>query len=154
MKGLKKGLDNLQRHLINLAAFGQTTVVAFNKFHNDSAEEIAVVRDFCERKGVRFALCEAFEKGGAGAVELANVVVDAVENSPSGRLLFTYEDDDPIDQKLEKVAMGIYGAQRSFVWRKGAKNAQANRRNCSRKTACVHCQNTIFVLGRSKRLMA
>jgi formate--tetrahydrofolate ligase len=110
MKGLKKGLDNLQRHLINLAAFGQTTVVAFNKFHNDSAEEIAVVRDFCERKGVRFALCEAFEKGGAGAVELANVVVDAVENSPSGRLLFTYEDDDPIDQKLEKVAMGIYGA--------------------------------------------
>ena len=88
MEGLKKGLDNLNKHLDNLAAFGQTVVVAFNKYDFDREEEIDVVRQYCNRKGVRFAVNEAFYKGGEGGIELAEAVVDAIENEPSKELRF------------------------------------------------------------------
>ncbi len=111
MEGLKKGLENLEKHLDNLAAFGQTVVVAFNKYDFDREEEIDVVRQYCNGKGVRFAVNEAFYKGGEGGVELAEMVVDAIENDPSKELQFTYDDRDTIDEKIEKIAVNIYGAR-------------------------------------------
>ena len=111
MEGLKKGLENLEKHLDNLAAFGQTVLVAFNKYDFDREEEIDVVRQYCNGKGVRFAVNEAFYKGGEGGVELAEMVVDAIENDPSKELQFTYDDRDTIDEKIEKIAVNIYGAR-------------------------------------------
>ena len=111
MEGLKKGLENLEKHLDNLAAFGQTVLVAFNKYDFDREEEIDVVRQYCNGKGVRFAVNEAFYKGGEGGVELAEMVVDAIENDPSKELRFTYDDEDTIDEKIEKIAVNIYGAR-------------------------------------------
>ncbi len=111
MEGLKKGLENLNKHLDNLAAFGQTVVVAFNKYDFDREEEIDVVRQYCNRKGVRFAVNEAFYKGGEGGIELAEAVVDAIENEPSKELRFTYDDEDTIEQKIEKIALNVYGAR-------------------------------------------
>ena len=111
VEGLKKGLDNLQRHIVNLNAFGQKVIVAFNRFHFDTEEEIEIVRQFCEKKNVHFAVNEGFEKGGEGAMDLAKAVVDVVENQPSGKLQFTYDEMDTVEQKLEKIAMGIYGAR-------------------------------------------
>ena len=110
MDGLTKGLENLQRHLVNLAAFGQTTIVALNRYHFDTEEEIEAIREFCRKKNVRFAVNNAFAKGGDGAIDIAQAVVDAVENEPSKPLQFTYEDNDTIEQKVEKIALGIYGA--------------------------------------------
>ncbi len=109
--GLINGLQNLEKHLDNLAAFGQTVVVAFNKYDFDREQEIDVVRQYCDRKGVRFAVNEAFYKGGEGAVELAEMVVDAIDNEPSHELKFTYDDADTIDKKIEKIAVNIYGAR-------------------------------------------
>ncbi len=109
--GLTKGLENLKKHLENLASFGQTVLVAFNKYAFDTDEEIAVVRDFCKANNVYFAVNEAFVKGGEGAVDLANAVVDAIENNPSKPLNFTYADEDSIEEKIEKVAINIYGAR-------------------------------------------
>ena len=111
MDGLSHGLENLEKHLENLAAFGQTVVVAFNRFPTDTEKEIEHVRDFCKKRGVRFALNEGFTKGGEGAIELAKAVIDAVENEPSKPLKFTYEDNDSIETKLEKIALSIYGAR-------------------------------------------
>lgn len=110
-EGLIGGLQNLEKHLDNLAMFGQTVVVAFNKYDFDREEEIDLVRQYCNRKGVRFAVNEAFYKGGEGAVELAEMVVDAIENEPSHELKFTYDDEDTIDKKIEKIAVNIYGAR-------------------------------------------
>ncbi len=110
-EGLTGGLQNLEKHLDNLAMFGQTVVVAFNKYDFDREEEIDLVRQYCNRKGVRFAVNEAFYKGGEGAVELAEMVVDAIENEPSHELKFTYDDEDVIDKKIEKIAVNIYGAR-------------------------------------------
>lgn len=108
--GLKKGLENLAKHLDNLAAFGQTVVVAFNKYAFDTPDEMDMVAEFCRNRGVRFALNEAFTDGGAGAVDLARTVVEAVENEPSLPLKFTYADEEDIRTKIEKIALGVYGA--------------------------------------------
>lgn len=111
MKGLIKGLENLKKHIENISTFGQTVVVAFNKYHYDTGEEIQTVRDFCKARGVRFAINDSFTKGGDGAVELAKIVVDAIENNPSKGLKFTYYDEDTIEKKVEKIATTIYGAK-------------------------------------------
>ncbi|NLD24014.1 MAG: formate--tetrahydrofolate ligase, partial [Bacteroidales bacterium] len=111
VEGLKNGLDNLRKHLDNLASFGQSVVVAFNKYATDTKEEIDAISDFCEERGVLFAVNESFEKGGEGAVELAHKVVEAIEKRPSGDLKFTYSDNDSIETKISKVAINIYGAR-------------------------------------------
>ncbi|HTN68823.1 MAG TPA: formate--tetrahydrofolate ligase [Dysgonamonadaceae bacterium] len=109
--GLTKGLDNLKKHLENLAAFGQTVLVAFNKYATDTQEEIGIVRDFCKKQNVYFAVNEAFAKGGEGAVDLAKEVVKAIDENPSKPLSFTYADEDTIEEKVEKIALNIYGAR-------------------------------------------
>ncbi len=109
--GLRKGLGNLEKHLINLAAFGQSVIVAFNKYAFDTPSEIETIRKFCEEKGVSFAVNEAFTDGGNGAVELANAVVEAIENKPSADLQFTYKLEDSIETKINKIATTIYGAR-------------------------------------------
>lgn len=111
INGLIKGLANLEKHLANLAAFGQSVVVAFNKYAFDTPSEIETIRKFCEERGVSFAVNEAFTDGGNGAVDLANAVVEAIENKPSGDLKFTYQLEDSIETKINKIATTIYGAR-------------------------------------------
>lgn len=110
MDALREGLKNLQRHLDNLARFGQTVVVAFNQFPTDTAEELDAVRRYCNEQGVRFALVTAFANGGAGAEELAREVLQAIEQQPSKPLQFTYADEDSIEEKIRKIATTLYGA--------------------------------------------
>lgn len=110
MEGLYKGLANLEKHLRNLQSFGQTVVVAFNRYANDSDEEIEFVRSHCKSIGIGFAVNNAFVEGGAGAVELANLVVNTIENKPSQPLHFAYEEKDSIEEKIRKVACDQYGA--------------------------------------------
>lgn len=108
--GLKKGLANLDKHINNLQVFGQTVVVAFNRYANDSEEEINIVRQHCKELGVGFAVNNAFVEGGKGAEELANLVVDTIGNHPSAPLYPTYSNNDSIETKITKVACRIYGA--------------------------------------------
>ena len=110
MEGLKEGFHNLDKHVRNLRSFGQTIVVAFNKFASDTEEEIELLRKHCEQLGVGFAINNAFSKGGEGAVDLANLVVETIEKQPSTPLKFTYEVGDSVEKKIEKIATGIYGA--------------------------------------------
>ncbi|MCL1943723.1 MAG: formate--tetrahydrofolate ligase [Candidatus Azobacteroides sp.] len=109
-EGLKNGLGNLKKHLRNLRNFSQSVVVAFNKYETDSEEEILAVRDFCVSEKVFFAVNTAYSEGGKGAVNLAEIVVKAIEENPSGPVMFTYQDEDSIPLKIEKVAKSIYGA--------------------------------------------
>lgn len=109
-EGLTKGLANLDKHIENLRSFGQTVVVAFNRYANDTAEEIDLVRQHCAAQGIGFAVNNAFVEGGNGAVELANLVVDTIENQPSEPLRLAYNDDDTVEEKISKVACNLYGA--------------------------------------------
>lgn len=110
LEGVRKGLSNLDRHVHNLHNFGQTVVVAFNKFATDTDEEIDLVRQHCEKLGCGFAVNSAFAEGGKGAEELARLVVETIEKNPSKPLKFAYESTDTVQQKVEKVAKNIYGA--------------------------------------------
>ena len=110
MEGLVKGCENLDRHIRNMQSFGQSVVVAFNRYATDTDEELALVRKHCEGIGVGFAINNAFLEGGTGATELAQVVIDTIEQNPSKPLTFTYDDTDDIKTKIEKVAKKIYGA--------------------------------------------
>jgi len=109
-EGVKAGFANMDKHIENLRKFGQTVIVCFNKFASDTDDEIEMVREHCAELGVGFALNNAFCEGGAGAVDLANLVVETIETQPSGKLNFMYSDYLPLMSKIEAVATKIYGA--------------------------------------------
>ena len=110
IEGLKNGFANLDKHIENMKSFGQQVIVTFNRFATDTDEEIALVAEHCEEKGVGFAMNNVFAEGGEGVTELARLVVDTIENHPSAPLQYTYDLNDPIRTKVQKVAQKIYGA--------------------------------------------
>ena len=137
-EGVRKGFANLDRHIRNLQSFGQTVIVCFNKYASDTIEEIEMVKQHCAEMGVPFALNNAWAEGGEGAVDLANLVVETIDNNPSGPLRFTYEDSQSIQEKIKAVATKIYGA--SHVTFSGAarkKIADAEKMGISDFPVCI-----------------
>lgn len=109
-EGLRKGLANLDKHIKNIQSFGQTVAVVFNRYAGDVVEEIDIVKNYCAEIGVGFAENDAYAEGSKGAVDLANLVVETIEKHPSEPLKLVYDDEDSIEEKVEKVAKNIYGA--------------------------------------------
>ncbi|MFO7998355.1 MAG: formate--tetrahydrofolate ligase [Bacteroidales bacterium] len=108
-EAVSKGLENLEKHIENIRHFNLSPVVAINKFVTDSDEEIEVVRARCEELGVKVAVCEAWEKGGEGAMELARLVHEAAEKCTT---CFTplYDFNWDVEKKLHTIATKLYGA--------------------------------------------
>ncbi len=111
IEGLKNGLQNLDKHIENIRRFGQNVIVTFNKFASDTDEEIALVAEHCREIGVGFCMNNVFAEGGKGGEELAKLVVETIEKSPSEPLKFIYDNEDSIRTKIDKVATQIYGAK-------------------------------------------
>ncbi len=109
-EGLINGFANLDKHIDNLKSFGQQVIVTFNRFDSDTDEEIELVAAHCREKGVGFAVNTVFAEGGKGGEALARLVADTIEQTPSAPLRFTYEDSDPVQTKVKKIASTIYGA--------------------------------------------
>lgn len=103
-----EGGANLTKQLQNLARFGVPAVVAINAFPEDFPSEIAAVQALARASGAEVAVCTAFAEGGAGAVELAQKVIEAAEHRTSPRFLYAVE--DPIPAKVLRIAQDIYGA--------------------------------------------
>ena len=110
VEGVRRGLANMDKHIANIQAFGQTVVVCLNRFADDTDEELAVVSEHCKTLGVGFALNTAFGEGGKGAEAFARLVTDTIEQNPSQPLRLMYEVGDDIETKVRKVAQQIYGA--------------------------------------------
>ncbi|MES2837284.1 MAG: formate--tetrahydrofolate ligase [Bacteroidota bacterium] len=108
LEGLKSGLKNLERHIENLQGFGQSVVVAFNRYGFDSDEEINFISNWCKEKGAEFALNDGFMNGGKGAADLAKKVIDIIENKPSSAIKHTYDLTDSIEEKINKIVSKIY----------------------------------------------
>lgn len=112
-EGIRRGLLNLDRHVHNLRNFGQRVVVCFNRFASDIDSEIEMVRQHCEQElGVGFAINNAYMEGGDGAIDLAKLVVETIEQCPSMPLQFAYKLEDTIETKVEKIATKMYSAGR------------------------------------------
>ncbi|MBK6444543.1 MAG: formate--tetrahydrofolate ligase [Bacteroidetes bacterium] len=110
LSSMQKGIPNLERHVENLRAFGQSVVVSLNHYPFDSDDEIEYIRNWCKDKSVSFVVNYGFERGGEGASDLARAVVKVIEETPSSPILFTYDDVDPLKLKIEKIAKKIYHA--------------------------------------------
>lgn len=109
VEALARGVENLQKQIENIQKYGVTPVVAINKFITDSEEEIKFIQDFCKSLGVKVALAEVWEKGGAGGIDLAEAVLDVVENTvPNFKYL--YDEQLSIKEKMSIIAKEIYGA--------------------------------------------
>lgn len=110
LEGVKGGFANIDKHIQTLQAYGQTVLVCFNRYAQDTDEEIELVRQHCQELGVPFALNNAYIEGGDGAIDLANLVVETIDKQPSAPLQYVYPDEMPIKQKIEAVAKQVYGA--------------------------------------------
>ena len=111
---VERGLDNLKKHIESVRIFGETPIVALNRFGTDSDEEVDVVRRACAELGVPLAVADHFARGGEGAVELARAVVEHAEPS-SKPFTPLYELSEPIKVKMDKIARAMYGA-REVAW--------------------------------------
>ena len=109
-EGIIRGFENMDKHIRNLHGFGQTVLVCLNRFDQDTEEEIDMVRTHCEELGVAFAVNDAYKLGGAGAVELANLVVRTIDENPSKPISYAYTDKMTLKEKIVAVAYKIYGA--------------------------------------------
>jgi len=114
---LTRGLQNLERHIAILKTFKQKVLVVLNRYQFDTDEEIAFMRAWCSEKGAAFAVNDAFAKGGEGAREMAQAVVDICKD-PSPPLHFTYDLEDDIETKIRKIVTKIYGGKDVVLYKK------------------------------------
>ena len=106
---VKKGFKNLEKHIENIKKFGFNPIVAINAFPSDSEEEVQFVKEACANMGVKAVLAKGFAEGGAGMTDLAQAVVDEVENG-NNQFKPLYDWNLPITEKIEIIAKEIYGA--------------------------------------------
>ena len=107
-ENLKKGLENLDKHIENMKIYGVPIIVSINRFGTDTPEHLDIIRSGCEKHGVRCVVSEAFSKGGEGAADLANAVVEACDEPKDFRHL--YDSDLSLKEKIETIATKIFGA--------------------------------------------
>ena len=109
LEAVAKGVENLKKHIENIHQFGLPVVVAVNKFVTDTDEEVKTVQSKCDYLGVQVIEANHWADGGKGAIELAEAVVDLVENHEND-FHYLYEDDMPLWDKVKTIAQKIYGA--------------------------------------------
>jgi len=109
LEAIRKGFENLEKHLENLAFFGIPGIVALNRFATDTEAEISLLNELVASKGYPFAVVDSFAKGSAGAIELAEKVAEIVQNEWHYTPL--YELDTPVIEKINTVCQKIYGAE-------------------------------------------
>ena len=109
VEALKKGLSNLEQHIINMKKYGVPVAVAINHFIADTENELNAVREFCENLGVKSFNCTHWSDGGAGAVQLAEYLVE-VTSGEIPKIKHLYPDDMSLWEKMKTIAQEIYGA--------------------------------------------
>lgn len=109
LDALRAGIVNLERHIENLQQYGVPVVVTLNSFITDTQAEIDFVESFCKERDCAFALSQVWEKGGEGGIDLANKVLETLEQKES-HFAPLYGDDLSLKEKIQTIARKIYGA--------------------------------------------
>ncbi|GCF93679.1 formate--tetrahydrofolate ligase [Enterococcus florum] len=109
LAALEKGFRNLAKHIANMKKYGLPVVVAINEFISDTQKEIELLKDLCEKEGVKVELASVWEKGPEGGEALAKTVVEIIEEENNRfRSIFSRE-DDTLQEKIETIVTEIYG---------------------------------------------
>jgi len=106
---VEKGFANVEKHIENIQKFGITPIIAINKFPNDTKVEIDLVQQKAKDLGIKAILAEEWEKGGEGMTDLATAVVDIIDQG-TNHFKPLYKWDQPVKDKIQKIAQEIYGA--------------------------------------------
>ncbi len=107
---IEKGFENLIKHVENVKLFGVPVIVALNRHSEDWEEEVRKFKELCSKEGIENALCEVWQKGGEGGIELAEKILKLSEKeSPNFKFLYPLE--IPLTEKVKLVAEKIYGAK-------------------------------------------
>jgi formate--tetrahydrofolate ligase len=106
---VRRGTENLAKHVENVRTFGLVPIVALNHFSGDSDAEVAAVLDTCRGWGVRAAVSRGWEAGGAGTMELAEAVVDVIGSADRAAFRQLYPDEWPFSRKIETIVGRLYG---------------------------------------------
>jgi formate--tetrahydrofolate ligase len=106
----ERGLPNFGKHIEIVKGFGVPVVAAINRFPSDTESDLKRMGDYCAERGVTCELSEGFAKGGAGAVSLAEAVVEAIAKNPAPPVRAAYALEDSLEDKVGKVARQVYGA--------------------------------------------
>ena len=107
---LENGIDNLLRHVDNIRnKFKRPVIVAINRYTQDTDDEIKLLKSKLDEAGIEMSLTEVWAKGGDGAIDLANKVID-ISNGDKN-LEFSYSLKEPIEDKIRDVAQKVYGAR-------------------------------------------
>ena len=109
LNALKEGSKNLVKHVENMKLFGVPVLVTINKFDSDTDEEMNYIKELCGKMGVKCSFSEVFSKGGEGGIELANDVIDTLNNEET-HYAPLYDESLSIKEKIEIIAKKIYGA--------------------------------------------
>lgn len=109
LDALRIGIENLNRHIENIKKYNLPVVVALNKFDFDTENEINFIRENCEKLGARFELSGVFAKGGEGGIDLANTVLESIEEDKND-FKYLYDEALPIKDKIKVIATEIYRA--------------------------------------------
>ena len=110
LDALRKGIENLEKHIENIQKFGLPSVVAINAFPTDTKAELDLLKEICESKGVEVALSEVWAKGADGGIELAEKVLNVLETKEAN-FKPIYDLEDSIINKIKTIAKEIYGAE-------------------------------------------
>ncbi len=111
VEAMKKGYDNLRFHVNNIRKFGIDPVVAINRFPKDTEKEISALEELLSEDKITWALSEVFAKGSEGGEDLAKKVVQRADSNPEPKINYTYDINDPVEIKIEKIAKNVYGAK-------------------------------------------
>lgn len=123
IKSIEKGFENLKKHVENMKLFGVPVIVALNKHSDDTEEEIKKFEELCSEANLEMALCEVWEKGGEGGIELAQKLLNLIKKEPSN-FQFLYPLEIPLIEKVNIIATKIYGAKDLEIEKKTKKKIE------------------------------
>ncbi|MFH4901701.1 MULTISPECIES: formate--tetrahydrofolate ligase [Staphylococcus] len=127
VEALKAGIVNLERHVNNVKKYGLEPVIALNAFIHDTEAETKFVQEWAKENGVRLALTEVWEKGGKGGIDLANEVLEVIEQPQDFKHL--YELEQPLEDKIETIVKEIYGGTKVTFSSKAQKQLKQFKEN-------------------------
>ena len=111
LEAVKKGLENLDKHIENIQLFGVPLIITINRFNTDTDREIEIVEKYCEKKDIPVAVSDVHQEGGEGGIELAGKLISLIHNNQSN-FKYLYNLDIPVKEKIEIIAKKMYGADR------------------------------------------
>ncbi|CAM3157186.1 formate--tetrahydrofolate ligase [Lactococcus hircilactis] len=124
---LKKGFVNLERHIKNIQSYQRPVIVAINQFASDTPEEIETLSALTKALNVPISLCQVFEKGGQGGIDLAQKILPLLQENKDFHYL--YDLDLAVDEKIKTIVTQIYGGQKVNFTPKAARQLKEIKEN-------------------------